>query len=105
MGLAGFGSRQKSSQSCVSQFSDIGNDGALVSAIKIWYSRMSRGLAHPIPINQAIPKAPGKEGSMNKLSEYPEDAFGRMVGEWIAPPAANPEPSMRIAPHSAPQCM
>jgi len=77
MGLAGFGSRQKSSQSCVSQFSDIGNDGSLVSAIKIWYSRTSGGLAYPIPINHAIPKAPGKEGSMNEPSEYPEDAFCR----------------------------
>jgi len=41
---------------------------------------------------------------MNELSACPTGASCRMVGEWIAPSAANPEPGMRIAPHPAPQC-
>ena len=41
---------------------------------------------------------------MNEPSEYREDAFCRMVGEWIAPSAANPEPGVRITPHPAPLC-
>src|SRR5260370_25308142 len=48
---------------------------------------------------------PGRRGSMEPISANTTGACARMVGEWIAPPAANPEPSMRIAPHSAPQCM
>jgi len=30
--------------------------------------------------------------------------LARMVGEWIAPSAANPEPGVRITPHPAPLC-
>ena len=42
MGLAGLRSHRRSSPSSASRFSDIGNDGVLVSAINIWYSRTSR---------------------------------------------------------------
>ena len=41
---------------------------------------------------------------MNEPSEYLIFSSSRMVGEWIAPSAANPEPGVRITPHPAPLC-